>query len=77
MIVFGAAMVALVFGYAGPAGGPSPTVAILLAAGFAAIAAVASISRMLGFVRRPRPSRTPAAALPKAVSEGVTVRSPP
>ncbi|MBV9203576.1 MAG: MFS transporter [Alphaproteobacteria bacterium] len=73
----GAAMVALVFGFAGPTGGSSPTVAILLAAGFAAIAAVASISRMLGFVRRPRPARSSAPALPKAASEGVTVRSPP
>src|SRR5207248_9123595 len=38
----GAALVALVFGYAGPAGGTSPTIAILLAAGFAALAALAS-----------------------------------
>jgi DHA2 family multidrug resistance protein-like MFS transporter len=73
----GAAMVALVFGYAGLAGGSGPTVAILLAAGFAAIAAAASISRMLGFVRRPRPSPTAAPAQPRVTSEGVTVRSSP
>ncbi|HEY1430324.1 MAG TPA: MFS transporter [Stellaceae bacterium] len=73
----GAALVALVFGYAGPAGGTSPTVAILLAALFSAVAAVASVSRLLGFVSRPRPSRTPASALPKATREGVTVRAPP
>ena len=73
----GAAMVALVFGYAGPAGGASPTVAILLAALFAAIAAVASLSRLFGFVRRPRPSRKPELALPKAADEGLTVRPPP
>jgi MFS transporter, DHA2 family, multidrug resistance protein len=73
----GAAMVALVFGYSGPAGGTSPTVAILLAALFAAVAAVASVSRLLGFVSRPRPPPTPAAALPTTASEGVTVRAPP
>ena len=33
----GAALVALIFGIAGPSGGTSPTVAILLAAGFSAI----------------------------------------
>jgi DHA2 family multidrug resistance protein-like MFS transporter len=73
----GAAIVALVFGYGGSASGTSPAVAILLSAGFAAVAAVASISRMLGCVSRPRPSRPPAAALPKAAREGVTVRAPP
>jgi DHA2 family multidrug resistance protein-like MFS transporter len=54
----GAALVALVFGYAGPAGGSSPTVAILLAAGFSALAALASLARLSNLVRMPR---TPAA----------------
>jgi len=47
----GAALVALIFGFAGPSGGTGPTVAILLAAGFAAIAAVLSVFRMFNFVR--------------------------
>jgi MFS transporter, DHA2 family, multidrug resistance protein len=73
----GAALVALVFGYAGPTGETSPVVAILLAALFSAVAAVASVSRLLGFVSRPRASRAPVSLLPKATKEGVTVRSPP
>src|SRR5262249_21145797 len=40
----GAALVALIFGFAGPSGGTSPTIAILLAAGFAAVAAITSAS---------------------------------
>jgi MFS transporter, DHA2 family, multidrug resistance protein len=51
----GAALVALIFGFARPAGG-GPTVAILLAAGFSAIAAVASMFRLANFVRAPRPA---------------------
>ena len=73
----GAALVALVFGYAGPTGETSPVVAILLAALFSAVAAVASVSCLLGFVSRPRASRAPVSLLPKATKEGVTVRSPP
>ncbi len=53
----GAALVALIFGIAGPSGGTSPTVAILIAAGFSAVAAVASVFRLFNFVRRPRPAR--------------------
>ena len=52
----GAALVALIFGLARPAGGAGPTVAILLAAGFAAMAAVASVFRLFNFVRALRPS---------------------
>ena len=50
----GTAIVALVFGYAGPGGGTSPTVAILLAAGFSAMAALASVARLLNRMRIPR-----------------------
>ena len=50
----GAALVALIFGFAGPSGGTGPTVAILLAAGFSALAAVASLFRLFNFVRLPR-----------------------
>ena len=52
----GAALVALIFGIAHPAGGAGPTVAILLAAGFSAMAAVASMFRLANFVRAPRPA---------------------
>ena len=55
----GAALVALIFGLARPAGGTGPTVAILLAAGFAAAAAIASVCRLANFVRAPRPSPIP------------------
>jgi MFS transporter, DHA2 family, multidrug resistance protein len=54
----GAALVALVFGYAGPSGGTSPTNAILLASGFSALAAIISLSRLLNAVRIPRTPRT-------------------
>jgi len=73
----GAALVALVFGFAGPAGGSSPTAAILLAAFFATLAAIASLARLLGFMRRPWPSRTTRSALPTAAGDEFTVRSPP
>src|SRR5271168_3523560 len=60
----GAAFVALIFGFAGPAGGTGPTVAILLAAGFAALAGVLSVLRIFNFVRfsrsQRRAGRTPA-----------------
>jgi MFS transporter, DHA2 family, multidrug resistance protein len=65
----GAALVALIFGLAGPAGGTSPTVAILLAAGFSAVAGIASVSRLLNVVRRPGPSRPIDSPAP-AVSRG-------
>ena len=60
----GAALVALIFGLAGPSGGTSPAVAILLAAGFSAAAAIASVSRLLDIVRVPRAAQpiTPAPA---------------
>jgi DHA2 family multidrug resistance protein-like MFS transporter len=50
----GAALVALIFGFAHPSGGTGPTIAILLAAGFSAAAAVASLSRLSRFARSPR-----------------------
>jgi MFS transporter, DHA2 family, multidrug resistance protein len=50
----GAAFVALIFGFAGPGARAGPTVAILLAAGFSALAAVGSVSRLFNFVRAPR-----------------------
>src|SRR5271167_237478 len=57
----GAALVALIFGFTRPAAGTGPTVAILLAAGFAAMAAVASVFRQFNFARAPRsaPSADP------------------
>jgi MFS transporter, DHA2 family, multidrug resistance protein len=60
----GAALVALIFGFAGPSSGTGPTLAILLAAGFAALAAVLSVLRTSRFVRFPRALRRagPAAA---------------
>jgi MFS transporter, DHA2 family, multidrug resistance protein len=50
----GAALVALIFGFARPGADTGPTVAILLAAGFAAMAAVASVFRLFNFARAPR-----------------------
>jgi len=50
----GAAFVALIFGLARPGAGAGPTVAILLAAGFSALAALASVSRLFNSVRAPR-----------------------
>jgi len=56
----GAALVALIFGFAGPSVGTAPTVAILLAAGFAALAALLSILRVFNFVRfAPHPAAKP------------------
>jgi DHA2 family multidrug resistance protein-like MFS transporter len=72
----GAAAVALVFGYAGPAGGNSPTVAILLAAGFSALAALASLSRLLRILRIPRPARVPDSNLASAPPSDMRVHSP-
>jgi MFS transporter, DHA2 family, multidrug resistance protein len=46
----GTALVALIFGIAHPAGGGGPTIAILLAAGFSAAAAIASLARLSRFV---------------------------
>jgi hypothetical protein len=53
----GAALVALIFGFAGPSGGTGPTVAILLAACFSALAAVLSFLRIFNFVRFRRSPR--------------------
>jgi DHA2 family multidrug resistance protein-like MFS transporter len=50
----GAAFVALIFGFARPGAGAGPTVAILVAAGFSALAAAASVSRLFNSVRAPR-----------------------
>jgi MFS transporter, DHA2 family, multidrug resistance protein len=50
----GAALVALIFGFAGSAAGTGPHAAILLAAGFSALAAVASVSRLFNSGRAPR-----------------------
>ncbi len=68
----GAALVALIFGFAQSAGGTGPKVAILLAAGFAAMAAVASVSRLFIFVRPPRtlPSTDPAQPNPQRSTAG-------
>jgi DHA2 family multidrug resistance protein-like MFS transporter len=71
----GAALVALVFGYAGPSGGASPTFAILLAAGFSALAAIASIFRLFNFVRVARPPRRLGSAGPVEPHDRAPVRS--
>jgi DHA2 family multidrug resistance protein-like MFS transporter len=52
----GAALVALIFGFAHPAGGTGPLVAILIASGFSAAAAVASLARLTRVVRTPPPA---------------------
>jgi DHA2 family multidrug resistance protein-like MFS transporter len=49
----GAALVALIFGLARPVGGVGPTVAIAIAAGFSALAAAASVSRLFNFAHVP------------------------
>ena len=49
----GAAVVALIFGFAGPVGKLGPTIAILLAAGFASLAAALSLLRLVNFIRFP------------------------
>jgi len=72
----GAALVALIFGFAGPSGGNSPAAAILLAAGFSALAAIASLSRLLRFALMPRAAPT-ADSIPLASPrESTTLRSP-
>jgi DHA2 family multidrug resistance protein-like MFS transporter len=71
----GAAAVALVFGISGSAAGTSPTAAILLAAGFSALAALASLSRLLHIVRRPRPPRVASKIEPMTPRQEATVRS--
>jgi MFS family permease len=73
----GAALVALVFGYAGPGGGTSPTTAILIAGGFSALAALASLSRLLNFVRLPRRASVRASGMPNPNRDRVPVRAPP
>jgi MFS transporter, DHA2 family, multidrug resistance protein len=72
----GAALVALVFGVTGPAGGASPTTAILIAAGFSALATAVSLSRLLGWVRmwRPLPARD---SRPTPSGRQIPVQSPP
>ena len=72
----GAAIVALVFGYAGPTGGTSPSVAILLAAGFAAFAALVSLCRLLNVLRLPRPPRRRDSIIAAAAPRDMTVHSP-
>ena len=72
----GAALVALVFGYAAVSGGTSPSIAILVAAGFSGVAAVASLSRLLRFVRMPRAPRTSDSKLPAAPQKRRTWRLP-
>jgi DHA2 family multidrug resistance protein-like MFS transporter len=53
----GAALVALIFGFAHPSAGAGPTVAILIASGFSAAAAIASLARLARFARvQPRPA---------------------
>jgi DHA2 family multidrug resistance protein-like MFS transporter len=67
----GAALVALIFGFAHPSGGTGPTIAILLAAGFSALAAVASLARLTRFARAPHPLPSPragAASVPETTA---------
>jgi DHA2 family multidrug resistance protein-like MFS transporter len=71
----GAALVALVFGYSG-AGGASPTEAILIAAGCSALAMIASLSRLLNFVRLPRPRAVRDSTVPQRNRDQLSVRSP-
>jgi MFS transporter, DHA2 family, multidrug resistance protein len=65
----GAALVALIFDYARPSGGSGPAIAILMAAGFSAIAAIASLSRQFRFARMPRSSQRTDSAAPAAAPE--------
>jgi len=65
----GAALVALVFGLA-PGSEQGATLAILLAAGFAGAAALASLSRLAGFAR---PRRRDGGAAP---ADAADLRSP-
>ncbi len=71
----GAALVALVFGYVGPSGSTGHTVAILLAAGFSALAAVTSLSRLTRFVRMPRSARPADSVSPATPRKSATSRS--
>jgi len=73
----GAALVALVFGYAGPGGGTSPRTAILIAAGFSALAAVVSLSRLLNSVRLPRRASVQVPARPNPNRDQVPLQQPP
>src|SRR5271169_5959495 len=68
----GAALVALIFGFARPGAGAGPTAAILLAAGFSALAAVGSVSRLFNFGRPPRstPSADPTHPDPHSSTAG-------
>jgi MFS transporter, DHA2 family, multidrug resistance protein len=61
-LTVGAALVALILGFAGPSRESGPTFAILLAAGFAACAAVLSLLRILNVVRSPRSAWRPVLA---------------
>ena len=72
-----AALVALVFGYAGHGGGTSPTTAILIAAGFSALAALTSLSRLLNFVRLPRRAAVRGSSMPEPNRDQIPVRAPP
>jgi MFS transporter, DHA2 family, multidrug resistance protein len=72
----GAALVALVFGYAGPSGGSSATLAIFLAAGFSALAAIVSVSRLLHIVRVPRSPSAADSAMPPRSRDSTSLRSP-
>lgn len=72
----GAALVALVFDYAGPSGGAGTSISILLAAGFAAFAALASLSRLLRFARMTRTARAADSTPRKAPQDSRTLRSP-
>lgn len=71
----GAAAVAMVFHYAGPAGGTSPMVAVLMAAGFSALAALASLSRLLNILRRPRTARRLDSQLRSAAPDDIAAPS--
>jgi MFS transporter, DHA2 family, multidrug resistance protein len=71
----GAALVALVFGYAGPAAGTGPTIAILFAAGFSALAAIASLSRLLNLVRMSRSPQRADSTVPGQPRDHPPVRS--
>jgi MFS transporter, DHA2 family, multidrug resistance protein len=68
----GAALVALIFGFALPSGGTGPTIAILLASGFSAAAAVASLARLSRFARIPLSSPTEFPARPNSHQSAVS-----
>jgi len=60
------------FGFAGPAGKLGPTIAILPAAGFAMLAAVLSLLRLLNFVRLPAMRRAAPAPLDERQTEATS-----